>query len=123
MLSSTESPKTFAVRKRLDEVFKVVRDKIYVDPGCLNLFFTPDWRPIPDHDSRGHDIETAYLLLEAAETLGIPEDPRTKKVARNLVDHALEFGWDAQNGGFYDHGTAFGPQQTGRKHGGHRQKA
>ena len=56
-----------AVEKRLREVFPVVRDKIAVEPGCLNLYFTPDWRAVPDHDSFGHDVETAYLLLEAAE--------------------------------------------------------
>jgi cellobiose epimerase len=102
------------LRKRLEEVFHVVRDKVYVEPGCLNLFFTPDWRPVPDHDSFGHDIETAYLLAEAAHNLGIPDDPATWKAARNLVDHALEYGWDANTGGFYDTGTAFGPA-TGKQ--------
>jgi cellobiose epimerase len=102
------------LRKRLEEVFHVVRDKVYVEPGCLNLFFTPEWRPVPDHDSFGHDIETAYLLAEAAHTLGIPDDPATWKAARNLVDHALEYGWDQDFGGFYDYGTAFGAA-TGRQ--------
>jgi mannobiose 2-epimerase len=26
-----------------------------------------------------------------------------------LVDHALDFGWDAEHGGFYDKGDVFGP--------------
>jgi mannobiose 2-epimerase len=107
--------KDSAVRKRLEEVFKIVRDKIYVDPGCLNLYFTPDWRPVPDHDSYGHDVETAYLLVEAAKILGKPNDSATWRNARNLVDHALQFGWDDQNGGFYDHGTAFGPPANRQK--------
>jgi mannobiose 2-epimerase len=131
-----------AVRVRLEEVFLIVRDKIAVEPGCLNLFFTPDWRALPDHDSFGHDVETAFLLLEAEEVLSgenaagprgppvgpdrsttgerppapirpksdRPRDPaRTLAVARSLVDHALDWGWDAQRGGFYEKGAAFAP--------------
>jgi mannobiose 2-epimerase len=97
------------VERRLREVFGLVRDKIAVEPGCLNLYFTPDWRPVPDHDSFGHDVETAYLLLEAAEVLKQPDDARTLAVARSLVDHALDWGWDDKQGGFFDRGAAFQP--------------
>jgi mannobiose 2-epimerase len=55
----------------------------------LNLFFVNDWRPIPDHDSYGHDVETAYLMLEAEDVLGHGHDQRTEHMARQLVDHAL----------------------------------
>ena len=91
----------------LEEVFLIVRDRIAVEPGCLNLFFTPDWRAVPDHDSFGHDIETAYLLLEASETLGRTDEAKTLVVSRRLVDHALHWGYDARLGGFYDQGDAF----------------
>jgi mannobiose 2-epimerase len=96
-------------RKRLEEVFRIVRDRVYVEPGCLNLFFTPDWRPVPDHDSFGHDVETGYLLVEASAALGKPDDVKTWTVARRLIDHSLELGWDNRNGGFYDKGSAFAP--------------
>ena len=133
------------VEERLRELLEVVGRKIAVEPGCLNQFFTPDWRPVPEHDSFGHDVETAYLLVEAAEALGrhscgagvprakenagVPSAPRNAgetpapqgapaavsadedvwRVARSLVDHALQCGWDQQRGGFYDRGVAFGP--------------
>ena len=97
------------VQTRLREVFLIVRDKIAVEPGCLNLFFTPDWRAVPDYDSFGHDVETAYLLLEAAAALKEADDPKTLMVARSLVDHALQWGWDERLGGFYDKGAAFAP--------------
>ena len=95
------------VRRRLEEVLALVRDRIAVAPGALSLYFTPDWRAVPDHDSYGHDIETAFLLAEATSALGRPNDARTWSVARSLVDNALSVGWDSELGGFYDAGTAF----------------
>ena len=94
------------VGKRLEEMLAIVRDKIVVEPGCMNLFFRPDWRPVPDYDSFGHDIETAFLMTEAADVLGKPDDPKTWRTARMIVDHALAFGFDDQYGGFYDKGSA-----------------
>ncbi|MFO8013625.1 MAG: AGE family epimerase/isomerase [Phycisphaerae bacterium] len=96
-----------AVRTRLAELLALVRDRIQVPPGALNYYFTPDWRAVPMHDSFGHDIETAYLMVEASAALGRPDDPATWRAARAIVDHALEWGWDKQHGGFYYSGQAF----------------
>jgi mannobiose 2-epimerase len=97
------------LRSRLLEVFLVVRDRIAAPDGYLNLTFAPDWTPASHGDSYGHDVETAYLLVEAAEALGIrKEDAQTWTVARRLVDHALTYGWDAKHGGFFDEGPANG---------------
>ena len=100
------------VRQRLEELLSVVRDKICVAPGVMNLYFTSDWRPIPDHDSYGHDIETAYLMLEAEDVLGHGHDPRTERMAKMLVDHALAYGWDDNYGGFFQEGTTFGKPES-----------
>ena len=99
--------KTPAVEARLKEVLAIVRDKIAIEPGALNLYLTRDWRAAPAHDSFGHDVETAYLLVEAAEALGIPDDEATWRVARRMVDHALDYGWDDEHGGFFDKGDVF----------------
>ena len=97
------------VRDRLQETFEVVRDKIVVEPGAQNLFFTQEWRPLPEHNSYGHDVETAYLLVEAEEILTGETSDRTWNLGRRIVDHSLDVGWDEVNGGFFDGGGVFGP--------------
>jgi cellobiose epimerase len=103
------------VRERLHETYLLVRDRIAVEPGALNLYLTRDWRAIPAHDSFGHDVETAYLLIEAAEALGLADEPGTWRVPRLLIDHALEWGWDEEHGGFYDKGESFNGEAFDRK--------
>lgn len=103
------------LRARLAELMRLVRDRIAVRPGCLNLVFTPDWCALPGYDSYGHDIETAVLLLEAAEAIGEGDDPRTREISKSLVDHTLEVGYDAEHGGVYEEGFAFGkPVRPGK---------
>src|SRR6185312_5207542 len=94
------------LRKRVEELLAIVRDKISVEPGAMNLYFTNDWRAIPDHDSYGHDIETTYLMLEAEDVLGNGHAPRTERMAKLLTDHAMAYGWDENLGGIYEDGTA-----------------
>jgi len=105
------------LRNRLEHLLYIVRDRIAVAPGALNLYFTPDWRAVPAHDSFGHDVEAAFLLTEAVKTLGRAEDAVTWKLARQLVDHALVWGWDEKFGGFYNKGEAFLSAHDTRKFG------
>jgi endoglucanase len=92
------------LRLRLQELLAVVRDKLCAEPGTMNLYFTSDWQPTADRDSYGHDIEAAYLMLEAEDALGQAHAPATERMARMLVDHALSDGWDEIHGGFYAEG-------------------
>jgi len=96
------------LRVRVEELLALVRDKISVTPGAMNLYFTNSWQAIPDHDSYGHDVEAAYLMLETDEVLHQQASASTEKMAKMLVDHALAYGWDKQHGGFYRDGTTFG---------------
>ena len=105
------------LRNRLEHLLHIVRDRIAVAPGALNLYFTPDWRAVPAHDSFGHDVEAAYLLVEAVRSLGRGEDATTWNSARQLVDHALVWGWDEKFGGFYDKGETFLSAHDTRKFG------
>lgn len=110
------------VRERLEEMFLLIRDRMVTPKGNLVLFFQPDWTPVSfrdkdketvmkhrnlDHISFGHDVETAFLLLEASHALGIQHDTATLRIGKRMVDHALKNGWDNTMGGFYDQGYYF----------------
>jgi mannobiose 2-epimerase len=115
------------VRARLLEMLTLVRDTIATERGYLTLFFEKDWTPgsfrdsstavreanyFFDHVSFGHDVETAYLMLEASHVLGLEADAKTLVVAKKMVDHALANGWDNNNGGFYYEGYYFANSDT-----------
>jgi cellobiose epimerase len=110
------------LRERLVEMLYLIRDTQIHEKGYVKLFFERDWTPVSfrdssaavreanyyyDHVSFGHDVEIAYLLLEASHVLGIDNDTGTLTVAKKVVDHALEHGWDHENGGFYYQGYYF----------------
>jgi cellobiose epimerase len=108
------------LRDRLREMLELIRDRIVVEPGTLTLYSTAEWTPVSyrdsseavrradryyhDHVSFGHDVETAYLLLEAAEALGLERDARTMRITKRMLDHSLRTGWDGAVGGFYEAG-------------------
>ncbi len=101
------------LRARLEEMLAIVRDRISVEPGTMNQYFTNAWQAIPGHDSYGHDVETAYLMLETDELLHSKASEKTEYMAKMLVDHALAYGWDEKNGGFFQYGTTFDkPEDT-----------
>ncbi|GAB4412311.1 MAG: hypothetical protein OHK0039_18220 [Bacteroidia bacterium] len=107
---------------RLGEMLVVVRDRQTDPQGYLRLYFTADWQPVSWRDSSrasmeaahcawdyitpGHDIETAYLLLEAAHVRYGTVDARTLAVARRMVDHSLAHGYDTLRGGIF-HGIYY----------------
>ena len=110
------------VKARLQEMLTLIRDTIVTPKGNLQLFFTPEWKPVSfrdsteqsilqhrnlDHVSFGHDVETAYLMQEATEALGNMHDAKTLAIGKKMVDHALHVGWDNSLGGFYDEGYYF----------------
>ncbi len=97
------------LQRRTRELLELVRDHFFTEPGCLHLYLLPDGRPVPGPVSFGHDIETAFLLLEAAEALGQGNDARTARAARMLVDHTLAYGWNPETGQLYNEGWAFAP--------------
>ncbi len=110
------------LKVRLNSLLHLVRDTVVGNKKYMTLFFRRDWTPISyrdsseesrrrnieyDHISFGHDVETAYLMLDASHALGIENDTTTLRIAKELDDFALENGWDKTHGGIYDGGYIF----------------
>lgn len=116
-----------AVKKRLAEMLSLVRDSMTTPEGYLNLLFDRRWQPVSnaglsreeilkniqvDHISFGHNIETAYLLVDAAKALYGKPDSLTLQVAKKLIDHTLAWGFDNNFYGLFDKGYAFVPDSV-----------
>lgn len=114
--------KDYKLYQQLLGLLKLIRNTMVHPKGYLQLFFQPDWTPVSfrnaakevreknyrlDHVSFGHDYETAFLMLEASYTLGLKNDIETLTVAKRMLDHAIENGWDDNEGGFYDEAYYF----------------
>ena len=97
------------LRRRTEELLVFVRDRLVVEPGCLYFALRPDGKVVPAPVSFGHDVETAFLLIEAEEALGREPQPATIRAARMLVDQALDHGWDPVRGQLFEAGSAYGP--------------
>jgi mannobiose 2-epimerase len=110
------------LKNRIRELLVIIRDTITTEKGYMNLFFRKDWSPVFytdetfgggrnqylfDHVSFGHDIETAYLLMEAAEAIGMDHDAKTYRVSKRMTDHTIDRGWDPASGATYDAGYYF----------------
>jgi len=70
--------------------------------------YEPDWTPKLDDDdfriaSYGHDLENVWLTMEAAEAVDVSKSLFTD-LYRDLFDYSLEYGYDAEHGGFYFYG-------------------
>lgn len=106
------------VRQRLQEMFYLIRDVFVNNMGSLRLYMSRSLTPLSyqdsskdahqkmyflDHMSFGHDVETAYLLMEAAQALKL-DDPRTIMICKEMVDNAMNYGWDSRRAGVFDAG-------------------
>jgi mannobiose 2-epimerase len=86
--------------------------------GCNVDGWHPDWRmveaPANLRASYGHDVECAWLVLDAARALGW-NTALFRSWAEDLVDYALKYGYDDQHGGFYYSGPFAQPADDRRK--------
>jgi mannobiose 2-epimerase len=114
------------VKQRLAEMLQLVSDTMVTPDGYLNLYFNRNWAPYLncdsseqyirkniyfDHISFGHNIETAYLIIDASISLNGKVDPKSLEIAKKLVDHTLANGFDKQFYGLLDKGYQFKGQQ------------
>ncbi len=110
-------------RRRLEEVIGILTEKMMHPVNGLGymqfsldfqplapILFATDWgRDAGTGDgsrgpvtltSPGHNIELVWLLLHAADTLGVVRETYAEVVRRNC-DHCIQFGIDQEYGGVY----------------------
>ncbi|MCL5269298.1 MAG: AGE family epimerase/isomerase [bacterium] len=111
-------------RRRLLEVIDLILTRILHPENGLGVTqFAYDFTPLPaiifdttwgrdapppggwpakplDQTSPGHNVEFAWLLLHAADVLGVPR-AQFATVVRRLCDHAVAYGIDGEFGGVY----------------------
>jgi cellobiose epimerase len=97
------------VLARLDELVKVVATRIVQPSNYAHKEFRADWHV---HDkpvvSYGHDLETAWLLIDALDALGRPLEPQVTGVALSLGKHSADLGFDGDHGGYFEEGAPGG---------------
>lgn len=82
------------LRACIVELLDILQSKLY-NPATkhLILYCDDDWKSLEEVDSFGHDIETSWLLCEAAQAIGDPEIlARIRKQAVEMTDVALAEG-------------------------------
>jgi len=98
------------VRDRLMELTSLFIDKIWhPQRRSFGLFFEPDWTPIGETISYGHDIEAAWLLRRACEVLpGWARAGKVDRIAAQVAQAVLERGV-APDGSVLAEGQPDGP--------------
>lgn len=89
---------------RLEELVDIICAKPLMPSGALAYLHTFDWRPIPHLVRFGTQFQTTYRFLMAGELLGKQSEMASR--ARRMLQYALDFAWDARNGGFFFAGPA-----------------
>jgi len=98
------------VKARLEELVTLFTTKIIQKEGYARKDFLRDFTPFGEPAvSYGHDLETAWLLVEAAESLGRPDDAAVRKAAFTVGATSADWGFDVQRGGYFEEGLPLGP--------------
>jgi mannobiose 2-epimerase len=93
------------VERRLVELLQINTLTVqHPDFNCNIDAWHPDWTMIQTERnlraSYGHDVECAWLVLDAADALG-QKPAILRNWSTSIVEHAIRYGWDAEHGGFY----------------------
>jgi cellobiose epimerase len=91
------------LRQRITELIHIFLDHIiHQQTNHLVLFFDDEWNSKSNALSYGHDIEAAWLVLEAAEIIGDKELIETVKHRSVKVADAAARGLDVDGGLWYE---------------------
>jgi len=83
------------LRQSLKDLVEVMNEKFLNKNNHYDLFFDEDWNLLSNSVSYGHDIESAWLVIEAAEVVGDKALLNTSKsIAIKVSDTFLKKGID-----------------------------
>jgi cellobiose epimerase len=107
------------VRARLHELIVIITGTVLrKTAGASSNLHRLDWTPLLDREnsraSYGHDLEAAWLVLDACRAVELPQ-PLVLDWCRSLVEHTLRWGWDRKEGGVYFAGPLVGPAHRREK--------
>lgn len=107
------------VARRLEETILINTNTVrHPDYFCNIDGWFPDWRMVDSPQnlraSYGHDVECAWLTMDAARTLKI-SPPMLRGWAEALVGYSLKHGYDREHGGFFYTGPLGKPAEDTRK--------
>ena len=107
--------KTPMMEASLKRVIDIFLNRIIRDDGHLGLFFDENWEPHSTAFSYGHDIETSWLIYEAAQVLGDKDTvEKMKTVSSRMAVAALE-GFTSEGGMEYEFDPADGQHDSLRE--------
>jgi mannose/cellobiose epimerase-like protein (N-acyl-D-glucosamine 2-epimerase family) len=123
-------------RRRLLEIIDLILTRMLRPDGTGYIQFAMDLQPLPailfavswgrdvrpadgvarplNMTSPGHNVEFAWLLLHAADILGIPRQTHARLV-RQIMDHCIRIGIDHEYGGVYADTPADAPATAREK--------
>jgi len=97
-----EATKDSLVKVRLEEMLRVVAFKLPQPKGNVRLQFKADWSPVNDPVvSYGHDLETAWLIYDAARVLDKTNDKSILNQVVKIGTFSGNEGYDSIKGGYF----------------------
>lgn len=105
-------------RRILEQILLLTGTAVHRGHGVATSWYRPDWTPLVESGtaavSYGHDMESAWLVLDACGRIGLPT-PAVAGWCRALLDHTLRWGCDRRRGGVYFEGPVDGPAYSRRR--------
>jgi mannobiose 2-epimerase len=116
-----------SARRRLIELIQIQSNAVIRKELVASTDkYDRDWTPRVDGEyarvSYGHNLENVWLLVSALAAIDMPVHPYND-LFRGVWNYSVKYGYDAQNGGFFESGAFNKPATTGQKSGGCRPKA
>jgi len=97
------------VGARLNELLDLFATRLRQPSGYVHSQFKLNWALVgTPRVSYGHDLETSWLMLDAARVLGRSDDVELRAAALSIAARSAAAGFDAQAGGYFEAGPLTG---------------